>query len=157
MGCEPAEGKNGTNAVYSPVALAARLSCWRLYRFDIAATAVAQQLEPDVPVAFTAFHPDFKMRDRLPTPPETLVRARRIAMDDGIRYVHTGNLHDPARYSTRCHHCGTVGIEPDWWPPDAWRPAGYGLSALRHALPGGAGRTPGASGPRLLPVRIVHQ
>jgi len=46
---------------------------------------VAGQLGPDVPVHFTAFHPDFKMRDRPPTPPQTLTRARRIALDNGLR------------------------------------------------------------------------
>jgi pyruvate formate lyase activating enzyme len=66
---------------------------------------VAGQLGPDVPVHFTAFHPDFKMRDRPPTPPQTLTRARRIATGNGLRYAYTGNVHDPAGQSTRCHQC----------------------------------------------------
>ena len=69
---------------------------------------VAGQLGPDVPVHFTAFHPDFKMRDRPPTPPATLARTRRIALDNGVRYAYTGNVHEPAGQSTRCHHCGTA-------------------------------------------------
>jgi hypothetical protein len=62
---------------------------------------VAGQLGPDVPVHFTAFHPDFKMRDRPPTPPQTLTRARRIALDNGLHYAYTGNVHDPEGQSTR--------------------------------------------------------
>ena len=61
---------------------------------------VAGQLGPDVPVHFTAFHPDFKMRDRPPTPAATLARARRIALDNALRYACTGNVHDPEGQST---------------------------------------------------------
>ena len=61
---------------------------------------VAGQLGPDVPVHFTAFHPGFKMRDRPPTPAATLTRARRIALDNGLRYAYTGNVHDPEGQST---------------------------------------------------------
>ena len=81
---------------------------------------VAGRLGPDVPVHFTAFHPDFKMRDRPPTPPQTLARARRIALDNGLRYAYTGNVHDPAGQSTRCHHCGALLIERDWYRLGAW-------------------------------------
>ncbi len=55
---------------------------------------VVDELGPDVPMHFTAFHPDFKLRDRPPTPPATLQRARRIALDNGVRYAYTGNVHD---------------------------------------------------------------
>src|SRR5437899_12323906 len=55
---------------------------------------VAERLGPDVPVHFTAFHPDWKMRDRPPTPSATLARARRIALRNGLRYAYTGNVHD---------------------------------------------------------------
>jgi pyruvate formate lyase activating enzyme len=68
---------------------------------------VAGQLGPDVPVHFTAFHPDFKMRDRPPTPPATLTRAQRIALGNGIRYAYTGNTHDTTGQSTYCHHPDT--------------------------------------------------
>jgi len=61
---------------------------------------VAGRLGPEVPVHFTAFHPDFKMRDRPPTPAATLARARRIALDNGVRYAYTGNVHDPEGQST---------------------------------------------------------
>ena len=69
---------------------------------------VAEQLGSDVPLHFTAFHPDFKMLDRPPTPAATLTRARRIALDNGVRYAYTGNVHDPAGQSTFCHQCGAL-------------------------------------------------
>ena len=81
----------------------------------------AGQLGPDVPVHFTAFHPDFKMLDLPPTPPATLARARRIALDNGVRYTYTGNVHDPAGQSTCCQACGEVVIERDWYRLGAWR------------------------------------
>ena len=55
---------------------------------------IFRELGPDVPLHFTAFHPDFKMTELAPTPAATLERARRIALDEGLRYVYTGNVHD---------------------------------------------------------------
>ena len=75
---------------------------------------VAGQLGPDVPVHFTAFHPDFKMRDRPPTPAASLARARRIARDNGLHYAYTGNVPDPQGQSTRCYECGALLIQRDW-------------------------------------------
>ena len=119
---------------------------------------VAGQLGPDVPVHFTAFHPDFKMRDRPPTPAATLARARRIAMDNGVRYVYTGNVHDPAGQSTRCHHCGTLVIERDWYRLGGWRLTGDGRCAnCDTPLAGVFDGPPGTWGPRRLPVRIGNQ
>ena len=62
---------------------------------------------------FTAFHPDWKMRDTPPTPPATLTRARRIATDNGVRYAYTGNVRDEAGQSTYCHGCGAKLIGRD--------------------------------------------
>src|SRR5215510_9172354 len=76
---------------------------------------VAGELGPDVPMHFTAFHPDFKMRDRPPTPPATLTRARRIAPDTRSRHASAGNPHDPAGQSSCCHPCGERVIERDWY------------------------------------------
>ena len=81
---------------------------------------VMDRLGPDVPLHFTAFHPDWKMRDVPPTPPETLKRARRIAMTAGIHYVYTGNVHDPAGQATYCYACGAVLIGRDWYDMTAW-------------------------------------
>jgi pyruvate formate lyase activating enzyme len=82
---------------------------------------IVERLGPDVPVHFTAFHPDWRMLDRRPTPPSTLSRARRIALDNGVRYAYTGNVHDLAGGTTVCHGCGTALIERDWYTMRAWR------------------------------------
>ena len=80
---------------------------------------------PDVPLHFTAFHPDWRMRDHPPTPPATLTRARAIAMAHGLRYVYTGNVHDRAGGSTYCHGCGALLIGRDWYELTGW-----GLDAI---------------------------
>jgi pyruvate formate lyase activating enzyme len=119
---------------------------------------VAGQLGPDVPVHFTAFHPDFKMRDRPPTPAATLTRARRIATGNGVRYAYTGNVHDPAGQSTRCHGCGALVIERDWYRPGAWRLTGDGRCvSCDTPLAGVIDGPPGTWGPRRLPVQIANQ
>ncbi|MSP92624.1 MAG: AmmeMemoRadiSam system radical SAM enzyme [Myxococcales bacterium] len=74
-----------------------------------------ETLGPDVPLHFSAFHPDFKLLDRPRTPPATLRRARRIAKEAGLRHVYTGNVHDPAGDATVCHGCGTVLVARDWY------------------------------------------
>ncbi len=81
---------------------------------------VMERLGPDVPLHFTAFHPDWKLTDRAPTPPQTLRMARRIAMNAGLHYVYTGNVHDPAGQATHCHGCGAVLIGRDWYDITAW-------------------------------------
>lgn len=80
----------------------------------------AENLGVDVPWHFTAFHPDWKMQDRPPTPPQTLSRAREIAMSKGLRYVYTGNVHDRVGGSTHCHQCGERLIERDWYVIQSW-------------------------------------
>src|SRR5690606_16796682 len=75
---------------------------------------VADELGPDVPLHFTAFHPDYKMTDLGPTPPSTLRRARHIALANGLHHVYTGNVHDREGGSTTCPSCGTTVIERDW-------------------------------------------
>ena len=81
---------------------------------------VMENLGPDVPLHFTAFHPDWKMLDKTSTPKDTLVRARNIAMKNGIRYVYTGNVHDFEGGSTYCHHCGQRLIGRDWHDLSDW-------------------------------------
>jgi pyruvate formate lyase activating enzyme len=117
---------------------------------------VAGELGPDVPVHFTAFHPDFKMRNRPPTPPATLARARRIALSDGIRYAYTGNTHDTTGQSTHCHHCGELVIERDWYRLGAYQLSSQGLCMnCDMPLPGVFDAVPGTWGPRRLPVRLA--
>ena len=81
---------------------------------------VMEHLGPDVPLHFSAFHPDWKMLDKAPTPPRTLRTARRIAMEAGIRYVYTGNIHDPTGQSTYCHACGATLVGRDWYDLTGW-------------------------------------
>ena len=80
-----------------------------------------ENLGSDVPWHFTAFHPDWRMRDIPATPRETLARARRIAMKNGVRYAFTGNIHDPAGQSTYCHNCRTLLIERNGYEITTWR------------------------------------
>ncbi|MDR0944711.1 MAG: AmmeMemoRadiSam system radical SAM enzyme, partial [Bifidobacteriaceae bacterium] len=72
---------------------------------------VASELGPDVPVHFTAFHPAARLRDRPPTPVATLRRARRIARDEGLRFVYIGNVPDRAGSTTYCPVCGAPVVE----------------------------------------------
>jgi pyruvate formate lyase activating enzyme len=83
--------------------------------FDAMTRWVVEHLGPDVPMHFTAFHPDWKMLDRPHTPPATLSRARRIALRNGVRYAYTGNVHDTEGGTTSCHACGTRLIARDWY------------------------------------------
>ncbi len=76
---------------------------------------IVDRLGRDVPLHFTAVHPDFRMLDVPPTPPTTLTRARAVALENGVRYVYTGNVVDPEGQSTYCHGCGALVIERDWY------------------------------------------
>jgi pyruvate formate lyase activating enzyme len=82
---------------------------------------IMRELGPDVPLHFTAFHPDFKMTDLPATPAATLARARRIAMEEGLRYVYTGNVHDREGGTTFCPGCGEALIVRDWHRIEAYR------------------------------------
>ena len=95
---------------------------------------VAEKLGADVPLHFSAFHPDWKMGDPEPTPPDTLTRARALARAAGLRHVYTGNVHDPAGGSTWCPDCGALLIGRDWYELTAWH--------LDVPEPGGAARCP---------------
>lgn len=116
---------------------------------------IAKELGPDVPLHFSAFHPDFRMRDRGPTPPSTLVGACQLARNAGLRYVYTGNVSDAQRQSTYCPGCGRLVIERDGYT--------LGKYALRqdcclHCGTHIAGRfdpRPGDWGSRRLPIRIA--
>jgi pyruvate formate lyase activating enzyme len=120
---------------------------------------VARELGPDVPLHFSAFHPDWKMGDTPPTPPATLVQARRIAIDAGLHHVFTGNVHDPEGGTTFCPHCKAALIIRDWY--DIHR---YDLTPEGHcphcqtAIAGRFGKMLGhagqAFGPKRIPVRL---
>jgi pyruvate formate lyase activating enzyme len=76
---------------------------------------ILENLGPDVPLHFSAFHPDYKLTEVEPTPPQTLGLAREIGLRAGLHYVYTGNVHDPAGQSTYCTKCGGCVIKRDWY------------------------------------------
>jgi pyruvate formate lyase activating enzyme len=98
---------------------------------------ILENLGPDVPLHFTAFHPDFKLLDHPPTPPATLMRARQIARDVGLHHVYTGNISDPEGGSTYCPTCGQLLIGRD-----GYRITAFALGA-DGACPGCGTRCPG--------------
>jgi pyruvate formate lyase activating enzyme len=116
---------------------------------------VMDHLGPDVPLHFTAFHPDWKMTGMPPTPPATLRLARRIAMDSGLRYVYTGNIHDPAGQATHCHGCGATLIGRDGYDITGWNVSAEGACATCGTrCPGVFDAAPGRWGARRRPVVV---
>jgi pyruvate formate lyase activating enzyme len=116
---------------------------------------IVRELGSDVPLHFSAFHPDYKLTDIAPTPPATLSRARSIALAEGIHYVYTGNVHDTEGGSTFCPSCGTRLIERDWYEIGAYAltPDGHcGQCGL--AIAGRFGKYEGQFGRRRVPVRV---
>ncbi len=117
---------------------------------------VVGHLGPDVPMHFTAFHPDWKMPDHPRTPPATLSRARSIALANGVRYAYTGNVHDEAGGSTYCHHCGTRLIGRDWFVLSEWHLTAEGrCPRCGTACAGVLEARPGDWGARRLAVRLA--
>ena len=116
---------------------------------------VVEHLGPDVPMHFTAFHPDYRLRDRPPTPPATLARARTIARANGVRYAYTGNVHDAEGGSTWCARCGELLIERDWYRLGQWGLDGQGACrSCGTAVAGVFESAPGDWGAKRIPVRI---
>ncbi len=116
---------------------------------------VVENLGPDVPMHFTAFHPDFRMLDRPHTPPATLKRAREIARKNGVRHAYTGNVHDAEGGSTWCHHCGELLIGRDWYVLSEWKLTPEGCCrGCGTPCAGVFEPRPGAWGARRLPVLL---
>lgn len=82
---------------------------------DAMTTWVVEHLGRDVPMHFSAFHPDYRMLDIPATPGTTLTRAREIALGNGVRYAYTGNVHDASGGSTYCPECDALVVERDWY------------------------------------------
>jgi pyruvate formate lyase activating enzyme len=116
----------------------------------------ADHLGSDVPWHFSAFHPDWRLLDRAPTPPATLRRAREIARAHGIRHVYVGNVHDEEGQSTFCAGCGALLIGRDWYEITAWHlgPEGRCLACGTRCA-GIFEPTPGTWGQRRMPVRLA--
>lgn len=82
---------------------------------------IKKELGPDVPLHFSAFHPDYKMLDIPATPLATLVHARDIALKEGLHYVYTGNVHNIEGDTTFCHDCHSPLIVRDWYQINQYR------------------------------------
>jgi pyruvate formate lyase activating enzyme len=117
---------------------------------------IFENLGPDVPLHFTAFHPDWKMTDVPATPASTLTRARAIALRAGLRYVYTGNVHDAEGGTTLCPSCGEAVIVRDWYRIDRYRLSEEGACLSCGAqLPGRYKKFGKPFGPRRIPVRLA--
>jgi pyruvate formate lyase activating enzyme len=116
---------------------------------------VIERLGPDVPLHFTAFHPDYKMLDLPPTPARTLTAARDIARAVGLNFVYTGNVHDERGQSTYCPACGARVIGRDWYEITAWQLTEAGRCGnCGSAIPGLFAARPGRWGQRRMPVQV---
>lgn len=118
---------------------------------------VVENLGPDVPMHFSAFHPDWKMQDIPATPPETLTNARQIAMKNGVHYAYTGNVHDRAGGSTFCPSCRELIIERDWYQLGSWGLDEQGCChTCGESIAGVFEATPSDWGSRRVPVKLLR-
>ena len=114
---------------------------------------IFNNIGPDVPLHFSAFHPDYKMMDKPHTPGSTLVRARDIALKNGLHYVYVGNVHNEEADSTYCHECGKKIIGRDWYVLGDWHVTDDGhCKFCKAAIPGVFNGPPGNWGSKRLPV-----
>ena len=110
---------------------------------------IFENLGPDVTLHFTAFHPDFKLRDKPRTPPETLHAARAIALEAGLHYVYEGNIHTGAA-NTLCPSCGTLLVRRSWHDVQQNNLRDGRCPNCRLAIPGRWSNPHGATAPKLL-------
>jgi pyruvate formate lyase activating enzyme len=120
---------------------------------------IAEHLGPDVPLHFSAFHPDWKMLDTPATPIRTLTRSREIALRNGLHHVYTGNVHDFRGSSTYCHGCGEVLIGRDWYELSTWnldmKDAHAVCTSCGAVIAGVFEQQPGTWGSRRQPIHIA--
>ncbi len=117
---------------------------------------IVDKLGADVPLHFSAFHPDWKMTDIECTPRATLSRCRDIALRAGLHYVYTGNVHDFAGASTYCPGCGEILIGRDWYELSTWKLCDSGT--CKHCgtrIAGVFEHRPGNWGSRRQPLRVI--
>jgi len=118
---------------------------------------IREKLGADVPLHFTAFHPDWKMTDAAPTPAATLTRAREIARLAGLNYVYTGNVHDEAGGSTYCPSCENAVIVRDWYDIRGYHLTdGGACTYCGTQLHGRFQKFGRPFGPRRIPVRLAQ-
>ncbi len=117
---------------------------------------IVGELGTDVPLHFTAFHPDFQINDRGATPRETLLMAHRIARRAGLHFVYTGNIDDPEHQGTLCPRCGQMAIGRHGYVLTPYNLDGDRCSTCGTRIAGRYGDGPGNWGGRRLPVRIAN-
>lgn len=119
-----------------------------------AAEWFAEHLGPDVPWHFTAFHPDFKLLDKHPTPLATLQRARAIALSKGLRYVYTGNVRDARGNATHCPQCHKLLIQREGYEIGCWNLKAGCCGFCGCHIAGHFDERPGTWGSRRMPVQL---
>jgi AmmeMemoRadiSam system radical SAM enzyme/AmmeMemoRadiSam system protein B/AmmeMemoRadiSam system protein A len=115
---------------------------------------VLENVGDSVPLHFSAFHPDFRLRDTAPTPPATLQAAYEIAQRQGVKYVYVGNVDDAQRQSTYCPHCRRLLIERNWYDLGSYALRGDRCQHCGGTIAGRFADGPGTWGRKRLPVRI---
>jgi pyruvate formate lyase activating enzyme len=115
---------------------------------------IMDNLGPDVPHHFSAFHPDWKMTDVPATTHDILIRARRIAREAGLNYVYVGNVRDPEADSTWCPYCGDLLIGRDWYVLGDWNVGAGRCSTCDTPIAGVFEDEPGNWGAKRQPVRL---
>lgn len=119
-----------------------------------AAEWFAEHLGPNVPWHFTAFHPDYKLLEKPPTPTATLDMARRIAVSKGLHYVYTGNIRDPGGNSTWCPQCRRLLIQREGYELGTWNLHASRCAFCSKEIVGKFENHPGSWGPRRMPVEL---
>jgi pyruvate formate lyase activating enzyme len=118
---------------------------------------ILSELGPDVPLHFSAFHPDWKMRDKQRTPLESLQKARSIAIMNGLHYVYTGNVHDREGDTTYCYECGEELIVRDWYEIKEWNfEDDVCCPKCKFTCAGVFESEPGNWGAKRLPIQLNH-
>ncbi len=115
---------------------------------------VLDSVGADVPVHFTAFHPDFRMMDLGRTPHETLLMAKQIAGEQGLRFVYVGNVNDVQNQSTWCPNCNELLIERDWHQLGRYSMTANRCGACGTEIAGHFDDAPGTWGRKRQPIQI---
>ncbi len=124
------------------------------HEIDAMCVWIREHLGVETPLHFSAFHPDWKMRDKPRTSHASLCQARNIALRNGLHYVYLGNVHDSAGDTTWCPDCGTALIVRDWYQLKSWNLVQKNrCPRCDRVCPGHFDTAPGDWGNRRLPVR----
>ena len=117
---------------------------------------ILENIGADVPLHFTAFHPDYKMKDRGRTPHQTLINAYDLAVSAGLNYVYVGNVHDVKRQSTYCPSCAKQLIQRDWHKLGHYALNNQSCGHCGYEIAGRFDSKPGTWGRRRQPLNIVQ-